>query len=376
MSAVSTLEDLQTRRINLAPITVGTRAARIRARLVELEIDAVILTTPSNIRWSTGFTGSAGMVVITSDSLHLITDGRYSEQAEQQLAQSQCVGEVVITQSAQLSMIAKALGNARRVGLEADSVTWAQQQRFADALSAELVPTTAAIEKLRRVKDDSELARIELAADIADFALAKVRHLLDDGLTEKQFALALDTEMRAAGASGNSFTTIVASGPNGALPHARPTERTISAGDLVVIDFGCVIDGYCSDMTRSVGIGEISAEQTRMLEVIKAANAAGVAAIAAGQTTAAVDRAARSVVEDAGWGEAFVHGTGHGVGLDIHEAPRVSSASEEVLALGEVVTVEPGVYLPALGGVRTEDLLVVTEEGCRSLSKSPKSFQP
>ena len=376
MSAVSTLEDLQTRRINLAPIAVGTRAAQIRARLVELEIDAVILTTPSNIRWSTGFTGSAGMVVITSDSLHLITDGRYSEQAEQQLAQSQCVGEVVITQSAQLSMIAKALGNARRVGLEADSVTWAQQQRFADALSAELVPTTAAIEKLRRVKDDSELARIELAADIADFALAKVRHLLDDGLTEKQFALALDTEMRAAGASGNSFTTIVASGPNGALPHARPTERTISAGDLVVIDFGCVIDGYCSDMTRSVGIGEISAEQTRMLEVIKAANAAGVAAIAAGQTTAAVDRAARSVVEDAGWGEAFVHGTGHGVGLDIHEAPRVSSASEEVLALGEVVTVEPGVYLPALGGVRTEDLLVVTEEGCRSLSKSPKSFQP
>ena len=229
---------------------------------------------------------------------------------------------------------------------------------------------------MRRVKDDSELARIELAADIADFALAKVRHLLDDGLTEKQFALALDTEMRAAGASGNSFTTIVASGPNGALPHARPTERTISAGDLVVIDFGCVIDGYCSDMTRSVGIGEISAEQTRMLEVIKAANAAGVAAIAAGQTTAAVDRAARSVVEDAGWGEAFVHGTGHGVGLDIHEAPRVSSASEEVVALGEVVTVEPGVYLPALGGVRTEDLLVVTEEGCRSLSKSPKSFQP
>lgn len=376
MSALTTVEQLQTRRLNLAPITVASRAARIRARLAELEIDAVILTTPSNIRWSTGFTGSAGTVVITSDSLHLITDGRYSEQAEQQLAEAQCDGEVVITQSAQLAMIAKALGNARRVGLEADSVTWAQQQRFAEGLSAELVPTIAAIEKLRRVKDDTELARIELAADIADFALAKVRHLLNDGLTEKQFALALDMEMRAAGASGNSFTTIVASGPNGALPHARPTERTISAGDLVVIDFGCIVDGYCSDMTRSVGIGEISAEQTRMLEVIKEANAAGVAAIAAGQTTAAVDRAARSVVEDAGWGEAFVHGTGHGVGLDIHEAPRVSSASEEVLALGEVVTVEPGVYLPALGGVRTEDLLVVTNEGCRAMSKSPKSFQP
>lgn len=376
MSALTTVEQLQTRRLNLAPITVASRAARIRARLAELEIDAVILTTPSNIRWSTGFTGSAGTVVITSDSLHLITDGRYSEQAEQQLAEAQCDGEVVITQSAQLAMIAKALGNARRVGLEADSVTWAQQQRFAEGLSAELVPTIAAIEKLRRVKDDTELARIELAADIADFALAKVRHLLNDGLTEKQFALALDMEMRAAGASGNSFTTIVASGPNGALPHARPTERTISAGDLVVIDFGCVVDGYCSDMTRSVGIGEISTEQTRMLEVIKEANAAGVAAIAAGQTTAAVDRAARSIVEDAGWGEAFVHGTGHGVGLDIHEAPRVSSASEEVLALGEVVTVEPGVYLPALGGVRTEDLLVVTNEGCRAMSKSPKSFQP
>lgn len=376
MSAPTTVEQLQTRRLNLAPITVASRAARIRARLAELEIDAVILTTPSNIRWSTGFTGSAGTVVITSDSLHLITDGRYSEQAEQQLAEAQCDGEVVITQSAQLAMIAKALGNASRVGLEADSVTWAQQQRFAEGLSAELVPTIAAIEKLRRVKDDTELARIELAAEIADFALAKVRHLLNDGLTEKQFALALDMEMRAAGASGNSFTTIVASGPNGALPHARPTERTISAGDLVVIDFGCVVDGYCSDMTRSVGIGEISAEQTRMLEVIKEANAAGVAAIAAGQTTAAVDRAARSIVEDAGWGEAFVHGTGHGVGLDIHEAPRVSSASEEVLALGEVVTVEPGVYLPALGGVRTEDLLVVTNEGCRAMSKSPKSFQP
>lgn len=370
------IESLQQRRHSLPPIFVDSRLPLIQTQLSDLELDALIITTLSNIRWCTGFTGSAGLVVVTKNSLQLITDGRYSEQAETQLQQSRCAGDVAITSTAQVALIAKAIDGCQRVGLEAESITWSQQQKFAEGLSVELVATTGVIEKLRRVKDEAEIARIELAADIADFSLADVRELLNLQPTEKEFALALDMKMRAAGASGNSFTTIVASGPNGALPHARPTDRNIVRGDLVVIDFGCVIDGYCSDMTRSVGIGEISAQQQKMLEVILEANARGVAAIAAGQTTANVDRAARAVVEASGWGEAFVHGTGHGVGLDIHEAPRVSSASDETLAVGEVVTVEPGVYLPGLGGVRTEDLLVVTEQGCRSLSKSPKSFQP
>lgn len=181
--------------------------------------------------------------------------------------------------------------------------------------------------------------------------------------------------MRRLGAEGTSFETIVGSGPNGARPHLRPTDRQIRKGDLVVIDFGAVVDGYCSDMTRTLAIGEIAdSTQRRMLQVVLDAQAAGVAAVAAGVAASAIDDTCRRIIAAAGWGEAFVHGTGHGVGLEIHEDPRVSKTSDAVVEAGNVITVEPGVYLPEHGGVRIEDTVVVTAEGCRALTRTPKTW--
>jgi Xaa-Pro aminopeptidase len=231
------------------------------------------------------------------------------------------------------------------------------------------------VERLREVKDDGEVDRIEAAASIADAALAALLPMLHDGPSEAEFALALDSEMRRRGASGPSFETIVASGPNGAKPHHRPSTRRVERGELVVLDFGALVDGYCSDMTRTVSVGEPSDPTARrMYEVVRQSQAAGVDAVGAGRKAADVDTACRDVIGAAGWGDRFVHGTGHGVGLDIHEAPAVGSTSADTLAAGNVVTVEPGVYLPELGGVRIEDTVVVTPDGCRTLTASPKEL--
>jgi Xaa-Pro aminopeptidase len=240
---------------------------------------------------------------------------------------------------------------------------------------AELVPTEGVIEELRRVKDAGEIDRMAEAARIADEALAAVRPLLGQGVTEREVALGLDYEMRRLGAEGSSFETIVASGPNGAKPHARPTDRRIAPGELVVIDFGAIVDGYCSDMTRTLCVGEPSDDTAlRMAAVVKESQREGVAAVKAGVRGRDVDGTCRAVIAEAGWGDAFIHGTGHGVGLEIHEAPRVASTSDDVLAAGHVVTVEPGVYLAEHGGVRIEDTVVVTDEGCIVLTNAPKEL--
>jgi len=362
----------------LPPMLVEERVDNLRKSLIDAQLDALLLTAASNIRYLTGFTGSAGIVVVTADDMVLVTDGRYTEQAADQLSASNAPSRLEITSTAQREAIASTVAGAKRIGLEADHITWSVQRRYAeDWLSAhEIVATTGLVETLRRSKDDAELARMELAAAIADAALAERRSSLLDGLTESEFALALDSAMRRLGASGTSFETIVASGPNGAMPHARPTGRRLQEGDLVVLDFGCIVDGYCSDMTRTVAIGEVDDTCKRMLEVVTAANEAGVGVVGPGVATSEVDAAARAVIDQAGWAEWFTHGTGHGVGLDIHEAPRVAGTSADTLCIGDVVTVEPGVYLPAHGGVRMEDSVVVTPDGCRPLTHTTKSPTP
>jgi Xaa-Pro aminopeptidase len=268
---------------------------------------------------------------------------------------------------------ARAAG-VERLGLEADVVTWAQQRRWAETLHADgpLVPTTGLVPSLRLVKNAGEVARIRSACAIADHALADVRGRLAERPTEAEFAGELDARMRALGAADVSFETIVAAGPNGAKPHHRPSERPIEEGDLVVVDFGALVDGYHSDMTRTVAVGDVGPERTRMLDVVLAAQQAGVEAVAAGVEASEVDRACREVIDDAGWGDAFLHSTGHGVGLDIHEEPRVSGRSTATLVAGHVVTVEPGVYLTGLGGVRIEDTLLVADGGCDRLTLAPK----
>jgi Xaa-Pro aminopeptidase len=345
----------------------GARIERLRAAM---ECDALLVTNLKNIRYLTGFTGSAGMLLVTQDRLLFTSDGRYGTQAAEQF---QVEADFVIGLPAvQRDALVKAA--PARVGLESGHVTWAQQRTMAAEWFAEVVPTLGLVERLREVKDEGEVALIEAAAACADAALAELLPMLHEGPTEAEFALALDSEMRRLGATGPSFETIVASGPNGAKPHHRPSSRRIQQGELVVLDFGALMDGYCSDMTRTVSVGEPDDLSRRMWDVVRESQAAGVAAVSPSTPAVDVDTACREVIGAAGWGDKFVHGTGHGVGLDIHEAPAVGSTSADTLARGNVVTVEPGVYLPEHGGVRIEDTVVVTEDGCRALTKSPKEL--
>jgi Xaa-Pro aminopeptidase len=375
----------------LPPMSVVGRLDRLRKKFTDVDadgvaIEALLVTTPANIRWLTGFSGSAGLLLVGAGQAVLTTDGRYRTQSAEQLDAAGVGDEVTIVVGgvqAQREALAGAAGSAERLGLEADDVTWAAQRSWAEIFaSAELFPTRALIEGLRVVKDADEILRMERAAAIADEGLAAVLPLLaavgsgngsSPPLTESRFAAALDHAMRLAGAEDSAFETIVASGENSAKPHARPGGRQIRPGDPVVVDFGAVFDGYRSDMTRTFCVGgEPTGELARVFEVVAESQRAGVAAVRPGTETGAVDQVCRQVIDDAGWGERFEHGTGHGVGLDIHEAPSVGPGSTAILSPGAVITVEPGVYLPDTGGVRIEDTLVVTEDGSRSLTQFPK----
>ncbi|MCB1260076.1 MAG: aminopeptidase P family protein [Acidimicrobiales bacterium] len=370
----------------LAPMDVGGRADRLRAQLAARRTDggratALLVTSLTNIRYLTGFSGSAARLLVTDDALLFVTDGRYASQAPDQLRAAGVDAHIEIqaTAAAQDAALAAAIGGAgvSTLGLEADHCTWAEARAYADTFDGvELEPLQGLVEALRIAKDPGEVARIEAAAMIADAALASVRHRLLERPTERAFALELDTAIRRFGASGNSFPTIVGSGPNGALPHMSPTDRVIDDGDLVVIDFGALVDGYCSDMTRTLCVGEPDATSARMLSVVLEAQAAGVARAAAGVPATEIDAACREIIAEAGWADAFIHGTGHGVGLDIHEAPRVAGTSDAVVAVGEIITVEPGVYLPGHGGVRIEDTLVVLDDGARALTHTDKRTAP
>ncbi len=361
----------------LPAMDIGARVAKVRPLFEGAGIDALLVTFLPNVRYLTGFTGSAGMALVTRDAMVFTTDGRYRTQAQEQLdaAGVDATVEIGATIGEQRGAIAGALDPGARVGLEAATVTWSQQRELSRALDGhELVPTEGVVEQLRRVKEPGEVARIRAACAIADDALAALLPRLADGPTERDFALELEMEMRRRGASGNSFDPIVASGPNGAKPHARPTDRVIEHGELIVIDFGCIVDGYCSDMTRTVSVGDPGPDARRLWDVVRASQAAGRDAVAEGVDCAAVDKACRDVIVEAGWGDAFVHGTGHGVGLEIHEAPRVASTARDTLEAGSVVTVEPGVYLPGVGGVRIEDTVVVTPGGSDPLTEFPKDL--
>lgn len=361
----------------LAPMDVAGRLDRLRERFDGY--DALLVTRLVNVRYLTGFTGSAAVLLVLRDGAVFTTDGRYREQSAEQLGAAGVHADIVVgaTADAQRRALVDAATAAgvTRLGLEADGLTWSQQRGYAEAFAGtELVPTEGVVDGLRIVKEPGEVDRIRAACAIADEALGELLPTLHDRPTEREFALRLEFGMRERGATGVSFDPIVASGPNGALPHARPSDRRIERGELVVIDFGCVVDGYCSDMTRTVSVGEPSAEARRIWDTVLESQRAGCEAVAVGVECAAVDGASRRVIADAGWAEAFVHGTGHGVGLEIHESPRVASTSTGTLAAGHIVTVEPGVYLPGVGGVRIEDTLVVTPTGPVALTEFPKQL--
>ena len=365
----------------LPPLDCTGRLDRLREALPDAGVDALLVTTPANIRWLSGFTGSAGLLLVTGDRALLTTDGRYRTQSVEQTTAAGVAGDVEVTvggaQDQREAVVAVARGNTV-VGLEAEHVTWGAQRSWAELLGeAELSPTRQLVEVLRQTKDAGEILRMERAAAIADEALARVLPLLGrarrEAVTESDFATALDHAMRVGGAEESAFETIVASGPNSAKPHARPGSRTIGAGDAVVVDFGAVYDGYRSDMTRTFWVGgEPDGEQAEVFSVVAASQSAGEGAVRPGVAAGEVDKVCRDIIAAAGWAERFEHGTGHGGGLDIHEAPSVGPEATAILSPGVVVTVEPGVYLAGLGGVRIEDTLVVTEHGGRPLTRFPK----
>lgn len=366
----------------LPPLDVSGRLDRLRETFPDAGVDGLLVTASANIRWLTGFTGSAGLLLVTSQRAVLTSDGRYRTQSEEQLADAgvaQAVDIVIGGAQAQREAMVAAWGTTPNLGLEADDVTWSGQRAWHEALGSEvaLIPTRGCVEDLRQVKGAGEVARMERAAAIADDALASVVPLLvraeAESVTEAFVAAALDHAMRVRGAEDSAFETIVASGPNSAKPHARPGDRRIRSGDPVVIDFGAIYEGYRSDMTRTFCVGgEPDGELARVFSVVAESQRVGVAAVAPGVVTGDVDRACRDVIAEAGWAERFEHGTGHGVGLDIHEAPSVGPGATAILAPGVVATVEPGVYLAGVGGVRIEDTLVVVEDGRRPLTMFPK----
>lgn len=359
----------------MTPLSVDGRAARLRQQFSE--IDALIVSNLVNVRWLTGFTGSNGWAVLTRDGVTLVTDGRYGDQAESQLAAAGCQGEVLVGRTgAQMQQLL--LGHAARhgrVGFESTDVTVADHAAWTTALAgaATLVPTRGIVESARRVKDPAEIERIQRACAIADEALAVVAGNLVPGRSEADVRNQLESVMRDLGADGPSYETIVATGPiNAARPHHRPTPTTLHDGHTLIIDVGALVDGYHSDMTRSYVIGEATAQQNELYELVLAAQLAGVAAVGPGVPTVDVDAACRSIITDAGYGEWFTHGTGHGVGLLIHEDPYSSIAGGYTLQVGDVVTVEPGVYREGFGGFRVEDLVTVTSTGGHVLTSSPK----
>ncbi|MEZ5238072.1 MAG: Xaa-Pro peptidase family protein [Microthrixaceae bacterium] len=355
----------------------SSRIPALRERFDELGIEALVVSELANVRYLTGFTGSSAVLLVRPEDAVFVTDGRYVTQSAQQLGDAGVEADIEISQEGPEVAAAAAATGIERLGLEADSVSWSSQRRWSSELYAgELVATSGAVEALRLAKQPEEIVRIRSACAIADEALAETAALLAEGPTERDFAIELEAAMMRRGADDLSFDTIVAAGPNGARPHHQPSGRPIAAGDLVVVDFGALVDGYHSDMTRTFAVDDVGDERQRMLEVVARAQRAGVETVRAGVAAADVDAACREVIAEAGWAEAFLHGTGHGVGLDIHEEPRVSARSAATLQPGQVVTVEPGVYLPELGGVRIEDTVVVTDEGCERLTLAPKDPSP
>jgi Xaa-Pro aminopeptidase len=370
--------------VPLPGLSVGGRDVLVREELARRHTagsdsatpDTLVVYDLNNVRWLTGFTGSAGTLVVTPHEMVLVTDGRYGEQARHQLAESGAAARVVVgtTAAALREGLEQAIAVGRAVGVDPGEVTHAQFEALCSQAKTSLVACGGVVQQLRRRKSPAEIARIKRAAACTDAALAECIEMMSSRPTERDVRDELEYRMRRHGADGPSYDTIVATGPNGARPHHRPTSAVIEEGHLVVIDVGALVDGYHSDMTRTYLIGEVDPLLRRMHDVVRESQLAGLAAVRAGVSAGDVDKTCRDVIVDAGFGSEFIHSTGHGVGLQIHEQPWVRAAMPEPLQAGEVVTVEPGVYREGLGGVRIEDLVVVTATGCDILTESPKDI--
>lgn len=346
------------------------RLDAVRGALQAVGADALLVTQSANVRYLSNFSSpDDGRVLVTHDGAWLVTDSRYTVQAEEESAL-----DVEITRE-WIEWVAARAADAR-IAVEAENCTLARYERLRELTGRDPVATTALVERVRTVKDADEIALLREAARITDHAFARVLDgTLRAGVREIDVALELEREMRAAGADGIAFEFIVASGPRSAMPHGVASTRVIASGDLVTLDFGARVAGYHADMTRAVAVGPIAPRLRELFDATLAAQEAAVAAIRPGITGREADAVARDLLAERGLADAFAHSLGHGVGLEIHEGPRLSGRSDDVLEPGMTVTVEPGVYLPDVGGVRIEDLVLVTADGHDVLSKAPKGYR-
>jgi Xaa-Pro aminopeptidase len=363
----------------LPPLLVTDRLQRVLDIAQDSSgVNALLVVSMDNIRWLTGFTGSTAMLLLKSNDSVLIVDGRYTQQATDQLRLSGASARVVEarTQSLQIAQLSRELAGVSTCGFDSSEITMLNFGMITAECSCVFVATNGVVQQLRRVKTEAEIARMQLAAHATDRALSEVQTMLENALsfeiTERDVRDELEYKMRRFGADGPSYETIVATGVNSVKPHHRPTDAIIREGDSVVIDVGGLVDGYHSDMTRTYLIGQVSPELAAIHDLVLNAQREGVSAVRPGVSGASIDEICRSIITQAGYGADFIHGTGHGVGLQIHELPWVRTDFIEPLQCGEVVTVEPGVYRVGVGGVRIEDLILVTATSSQTLTLSQK----
>lgn len=351
----------------------STRVIGLREAMKLQNIEAVWITGDVNRRYLTGFTGSSGYVLITMHKAFLLTDFRYMTQAAEQAAGFEIVEHgASVTDSLKQLLAAEGIN---RLGFEEDIVVFSTYRAYERELQpCELVPVTGLVEGLRQFKDEGELSLMKAAADLADRTYLHMLEQLKPGVTEWDMALELETFMRKNGASGPSFDTIVASGERSAMPHGVASGKVIQMNEFVTLDFGALMNGYCSDITRTVFIGEPTAKHREIYDIVLEAQLHTLEFLRPGMTGREGDALARDIITRYGYGDQFGHSTGHGLGMEVHENPRVSKLSDTVLQPGMVVTVEPGIYIPGFGGVRIEDDVVITETGVRRLTESTKDF--
>lgn len=346
---------------------------KLRDLLVEKELDALLITSSFNRRYMTDFTGTAGIAIVSKNDAVFITDFRYMEQAHEQVKDFRIVQHMkTIIEEVALQVEEM---DIKKLGFEKEDLTYGMYELYKNNVKAELVPTAGLVEKLRIIKTPEELEVLRQAAKIADDAFTHICGYIKPGMTELQVANELEFFMRQQGATSSSFDTIVASGVRGALPHGVASEKKIQTGELVTMDYGALYNGYISDITRTVAVGEPSKQMREIYEITLTAQKMAVEGFKPGLTGVQADAIARDYIISKGYGEAFGHSTGHGIGLEVHESPGLSSRSEVVLEPNMTVTAEPGIYLPGIGGVRIEDDLIITENGCERLTHSTKELQ-
>lgn len=356
---------------------MNNRVMKLKDYMKTNGLDAFLVGSKANRMYLSGFTGSNAMLLITENKQYIVTDFRYLEQVAKQCPDFICVDQNKSGLLKTVFDIARK-EQCHKIAFEAEHMSYSRYQELVNEAEFQWVPTEGVVERFRQIKDQEEINKLAEAERIGDLAFKEIVSFIKKywktGLTENQVALEIERIMRSNGASGTSFDSIVASGAKSSLPHAVPGDEPLKKGDFVVMDFGCIYKGYCSDMTRTVVIGEASPKQVEIYETVLKAQEAALKGIRTGMKGKEVDAIARRIITEANYGEYFGHGLGHSVGIEIHENPRFSPAEEQTIEVGMVVTVEPGIYLPQFGGVRIEDMIVVTEDGIKNLTHSPKDL--